>query len=179
MLKDRSRFSREWYEEHPVTKELLAQEKVFAGGRVLDIGCGIGTRACIAADFYDGVQITGIDKSAYAISQARGLFQPNLNFEVGDIMTDLDYDNEHFDGAYMLAVIEHIKDTARLLAKIKRLLKTNGYLFISVTENNYHGDPDHVHSFSQESLAQALTGFFAVRDIYVKEHIIFALVKNV
>lgn len=177
MLKDRSRFSREWYEQHPITKELLTQDKVFTG-RVLDIGCGVGFRACLAADFFSEVQIIGIDKSSSGINKARDLYQPNLTFEIGDIMTDLDYDNGYFDGAYMLAVIEHIKDTDRLLGRIKRLLKVGGHLFVSVTENDYHGDPEHVHSFSQESLSQTLAGFFAVRNIYIKERIIFALVQN-
>ena len=167
------RFTLKWYNQHPITIELF--KSGILRGEILDLGCGIGTRAFLSEQ-RNNVRITGIDGSEYAINYAISNFKtPNLNFVCGNLIS-MPFKSGSFDNSYMLAVIEHIADTGTLLHEIKRVLKPGGRLFISVTEEDYHSDPGHAHIFTVTSLKDALADF-TILNLYVKEHIIFATVE--
>ncbi len=172
--KRKGRFSVEWYNNHPITREFLNSD--IWRGKVIELGCGIGTRAFLAAQRNNEVKITGVDASQYAIKHALSNFRlPNLSFLRADLLR-LSFKDRTFDNAYMLAVIEHIADTNALLGEIKRVLKPKGKLFLSVTEKNYHGDPGHVHIYGKHGLRKALKKS-EILNMYVKEHIIFCTVE--
>jgi len=167
------RFTIDWYRNHIITKELL--KSGILQGEIIDLGCGIGTRAFLAQE-QSGARITGIDASQYAINHAINNFHShNLDFLCGDL-TKMPFKDGAFDNAYMLAVIEHIVDTSALLGEIKRIVKSKGRLFLSVTENNYHSDSSHVHIFTKKKLKKDL-GDFKLLTLYVKGHIIFATIE--
>ena len=168
----RGRFTLEWFREHVATKELLKAGPFH--GNVLDVGCGIGGRTYIVAESYPAALVQGIDKSFAGIEHARGSFNlENIRYHVCDATQMFYYDN-WFDFAYTLGVIEHIPDTARFLSEINRVLKPGGKFFLSVTEENYHSDSEHVHSFTLETAIDAIeAGGFTVESGYVKDHIIF------
>lgn len=173
MAKGGKRFTIDWYRNHTITKELL--ESSILKGKIIELGCGIGTRAFLAQEKSDA-KITGIDASQYAIDYAINNFSsPSLDFLCGDL-TKMPFEDGTFDNAYMLAVVEHVADTDALLSEIKRVVKPGGKLFLSVTEKDYHSDPSHVHIFTAKSLKDALEGF-KLLNLYVKEHIIFATVE--
>jgi ubiquinone/menaquinone biosynthesis C-methylase UbiE len=163
------RFTLKWFREHPITRELLKSEVL--EGHVLEIGCGLGQRAFIAHRNKD-CRITGMDASWFAVGHATKTYgAEGLTFEVGDA-TRMPFPSRSFDNAYMLAVFEHIPDSEKLLREIRRVLKPGGKLFVSVTENNYHASPDHVHVSSHEGLRKAFAGLDVVNS-YVQDHIIF------
>jgi len=167
------RFTIEWYRDHIITKELLRSG--ILQGEVIDLGCGIGTRAFLAQEEIE-VRISGIDGSQYAISYATNSFKSSrLNFLCGDLLK-IPFETGTFDNACMLAVIEHIADTNTLLSEIKRVVKPRGKLFLSVTEKDYHSDPSHVHVFTKSSLREILKEF-KILNLYVKAHIIFAVIE--
>lgn len=169
------RFSMEWFKCHPITQALLRSGVL--KGTVLDVGCGTGHRAKIAWDHAQG-HIVGIEGSAYVVEYAQRSFQnSSLRFVLGDVMA-MPFRDHAFDNAYMLAVIEHIQDTGALLGEIRRVLVPGGKLFISVTENNHHRSPDHVHTFSADGLRDALVGRLSIDTIYVRQHIIFATAQT-
>lgn len=178
-LKDKSRFSLEWYRDHIITKELLGSGVL--SGKVIDLGCGIGARAYIAAEMPAVDYIIGVDASAFAISYAIEHYGSHKNtFHICDV-TELGWIwTETLDNAYCLAVIEHVQDTHKLLSEAWRVLKPCGRLFISVTENDYHSDPSHVYVFDMESLRDTLSKYFygEIENVYVKEHIVFAICKK-
>lgn len=175
-LKDRKRFSLKWYKNHPITKNLLSND--IWQGKIVDLGCGIGSRAFLAQKKYRKVKIAGIDASQYAIDYAKKHFEsPRLEFVCANLLNTPFKDN-YFDNAYMLAVIEHILDINSLLKEMERILKSSSKLFLSTTEKDYHSDPSHIHIFTKDSLQEILeSNNFKVLQIYVKEHIIFALAK--
>lgn len=169
----KGRYTMEWYIAHPITKELLKSGVL--KGKVLDLGCGTGQRAFLAKE-KSGCKIIGIDLSSYAIGYAQNNYgSSRLRFICGNLLR-LPFKKDTFDNAYMLGVIEHLVDTKTLLHEIRRVVKKGGRLFLSVTENDYHGDPTHVHSFTIDSLKGSLKGF-RVLNIYTKEHIIFVTIE--
>lgn len=177
LKKKNKRHTIDWYLEHPITKELLISDVLH--GNVIDIGCGLGYRTFIVSKHMN-CNVTGIDGSAYAIQYAKKHFiLDKLKFVTGDV-TSMSFLNDSFDNAYMLAVIEHIDDIDTLIKEIKRVVVKNGKILISVTENDYHSSPDHVHIFSKDKLHKTLTlKGFEIISSFVESNIIFMVVKNV
>ncbi len=177
-LKDRNRFSLNWYRNHPITRELRKSQVLW--GKVIEFGCGIGTRAYLVRIYQHFLvlhdySVLGVDGSAFAIDYAKKHWEmARLRFKQDDLL-DLDIPDRRFDNGYMLATIEHIEDTERLLGECRRVLQSWGKLFVSVTENDYHGDPSHMHTFDLVSLQEALAASgFSVQGAYVKDHIVYA-----
>ena len=78
-----------------------------------------------------------------------------------------------FDNGMLLATIEHIGDTEALLGEIRRTVKRGGVVLISVTENDYHGSPMHVHVYEETALRETLRDF-TVQCIETRDHVIYA-----
>jgi len=180
-LKDKKRFSLNWYRKHAITKELLRSGILW--GKVIEFGCGIGARAYLVRIHQQFLilkdySVLGVDGSGFAIDYARKHWgMARLGFKQADLL-DLDLPDNRFDNGYMLATIEHVQDTQRLLGECRRVLQPWATLFVSVTENDYHGDPSHVHTFNLRSLQKVLeAGGFSVQGAYVKGHIVYAVAK--
>ena len=90
--------------------------RINAGERVLDVGCGYGAVAnSIAARA--GAQVTGIDLSAANVAQARASYSTAaLAFVHGEAPRDLN--NEHFDVIVLSNVLEHVKERREFLATL-------------------------------------------------------------
>ena len=161
-------FTLDWYKNHVITRELLKSPVL--RGVVLDIGCGLGSRSFLAST---DCTVIGIDNSQTAIKYAAKHFGSKFCF--GDALM-MPFGDQTFDNAFLLAVIEHIKDSKALISEISRILRPLGKLFISVTDRDYHGDPSHVHVFTRNSLI-AVFKPFTVLQSYIKGHIIFATIQ--
>lgn len=168
----RGRFTRGWFADHVATKELLKSGPFH--GRVLDVGCGVGGRTFAVAQAYPEASVHGIDVSPAGIAHARAEFNlPNTHYTVGDALKMV-CDDESFDFAFTLGVIEHILDTGAFLGEIQRVLRPGGKLFLAVTDRDYHRDSEHVHIFSPNKLLIAVKSLpFIVDRGYVEDHIIF------
>jgi len=102
----------------------------FENAEILEIGCG-------EAGFLDilhqsGVSATGIEIEAGRIKTALDK-NPNLKIILGDI-TDpavVKQMGRQFDLIIMRDVIEHIKDRDTMFANLRKLLKPEGYLYIT------------------------------------------------
>jgi ubiquinone/menaquinone biosynthesis C-methylase UbiE len=180
-MKRTGKFSLKWYENHPITKELLKSDVLY--GRVIEFGCGLGTRAYLVKKNVPAVRsVQGIDISSVAIGYAhRNWRDPHhrLWFYRWDLLLGLPslYVDDFYDNGYMLATIEHIKDTDTLLSECQRVIKPGGKLFVSVTENNWHNDKSHVEIYDKRKLRQKLAAIGGIRSIYVKDHVIYATVE--
>ncbi|HET7087082.1 MAG TPA: methyltransferase domain-containing protein [Anaerolineae bacterium] len=120
------------YLTYMITK--LAIRYVQNGGKILDLGCGIGrTSVSLAKAGYD---VTGLDVSEKAVNIARQIHKNgvagSLHFIVGDETEPLSQKfNERFDGVVCSEVIEHVEDYQSLLAVCRSVLKEGGFLILT------------------------------------------------
>lgn len=105
----------------------------FAGRRLLEVGCGIGTDLLRFAR--GGARVTGVDLSRTAIELAR------QNFALHELVPDalevadgeaLPFDSSSFDVVYGHGVLQYTADAARLVAEAHRVLKPGGVAIFMV-----------------------------------------------
>lgn len=99
--------------------------------KILDIGCGNGR----LLDLFRGKKMSyiGIDNSEGQIKEAKAKY-PEENFLVADAL-NLPFDNNIFDKVFSVAVFHEIPSSEfrrKFLKEIKRVLKENGLLFLTV-----------------------------------------------
>lgn len=100
-------------------------DRIKAGEKVLDVGCGNGTVAMRMAQ--SGALVTGLDLNADNIAFARKKYRhKNLNFICGDV-TD-DFPGGPYDVIVMSNVLEHIQDRVELLKKLQNRFRPKRFL---------------------------------------------------
>ena len=131
-------------------------ERVSAGDRVLDVGCGSGKP--IAATLSKRFLVTGIDISAEQILLAKDAI-PAGTFIHGDA-TELTFKENSFDATVMLYTLFHIPRDEQLifLTKLRSWLVPGGLLLVSLardsepgyTEDDFFGVAMYWSHFSKE-----------------------------
>ncbi len=112
-------------------------------GRVLDVGCGTGELALLAASH--GLDATGVDSAPRAIAIARARTAERglagVRFEVGDAL-DLSFLNATFDTALDSGVFHVFSDEerARYVESIRRVLVPGGKYHLAVFSDAQPGD---------------------------------------
>jgi SAM-dependent methyltransferase len=105
---------------------LIAQH-LPSSGRLLDVGCGEGQVARVAAAA--GLDVLGIDPALtqVAVARERG---GGPTYAQGSA-TDLGVEDDSFDAAVACLVFEHIPDVDAALAEVARVLRPGGrFLFL-------------------------------------------------
>ena len=119
-----------WHQQRfRASLELLAPRQ---GTRLLDVGCGSGVFADMAASIA-GTEVLGIDANAAAIRFATERFgRANLSFRQG-MLDELDLPDSSFDAISFLEVVEHVyeRQAQATLAAFHRLLAPGGRVVIS------------------------------------------------
>ena len=94
-------------------------------------GCGPGTISVGLAKAVEPGELHGIDMEESQIELARAAAEAgghiNATFHVGDV-TGLPFEDSSFDVAHCHGVLNHVPDTAAVLAEVKRVLKPSGIL---------------------------------------------------
>lgn len=112
-----------------LVREAIAAEP---GDRVLDIGCGGGF---YVAELLDTVgpegTIVGVDASAAMLDLAarRCAGHDNVAFREGDALA-LPVENERFDVAFSVQVLEYVADATAALVEMRRALRPGGRVVI-------------------------------------------------
>ena len=108
---------------------LVAELRIGAGSRVLDVGCGTGDDAlAMAALVVPGGQVVGVDASATMVEEARrraaGHAQP-VEFRLGRA-EGLDAPDGSFDACRYERVLQHLADPILALREAARVLRPGG-----------------------------------------------------
>jgi SAM-dependent methyltransferase len=158
-------------------RRALLLADVRPGERILDLGCGAGR--FVAALRAAGADPVGVELADAALARARRnvpgadlrLVAPDGSLPLGHGEVDLVWCSE---------VLEHVPDTVAFLTEIRRVLRPEGRLLVTVPDHgrlkrtllalahyDAHYDPlgQHVRFYTRRSLARALraTGFAEVR----------------
>ncbi|MBN2325830.1 MAG: methyltransferase domain-containing protein [Candidatus Omnitrophica bacterium] len=93
---------------------------------ILDAGCGTGINLALLSEFGE---VVGVDRSGEAIRFCR--LRNAANVRQAEIIA-LPFDNEAFDLATALDVLEHIPDDRKAVSEIVRVCKPGGHVLITV-----------------------------------------------
>ncbi|HEV2147054.1 MAG TPA: class I SAM-dependent methyltransferase [Longimicrobiaceae bacterium] len=101
-------------------------ERLRPPGRVLDVGCAIGTELVVARERgWDGVGIE-LSGSSVRVARERGLEVRETPLE------ECGFPDGSFALVTLNHVLEHIPDPAPLLTEVRRILADDGLLFVAV-----------------------------------------------
>jgi ubiquinone/menaquinone biosynthesis C-methylase UbiE len=115
-----------------ILRELLAAYDL-TGQNWLDAGCGTGTLARFLAE-YKSCHVLGVDASDAMISNC--VPAPNTEFRrIGDIC-ETGLTDAAFDGVLCSSVLEYVPDPRAALIELRRVLKQNGLLLVSVPNSD-------------------------------------------
>ncbi len=119
-------FSLDLHSSHRKIIELVGSNK-----RVLDVGCSKGYLSKALKD--KGCYVIGIERDKISAELARSNCD-KIIIEDLDYLSILPFENEFFDVIVCADVLEHLKDPAGLISKLKDCLKPGG-LFIGSIPN--------------------------------------------
>lgn len=108
------------------TEHLLKPLHLDGSHHLLDVGCGLGGAARYVAETYRS-SVTGVDLTEEYISTGQALCEwvgldQQISLQQGNALA-LPFEDESFDGAYMLHVGMNIADKAQLFTEISRVLR--------------------------------------------------------
>jgi ubiquinone/menaquinone biosynthesis C-methylase UbiE len=147
-----------------------------AGERLLDLGCGTGEFAAIAAAA--GAQVVGAEVASAALARARSA-HPDLRFELVPFDGPLPLPDNSFEVVWASEVIEHVADTALWLSEVRRVLVPRGRLLLTTPSHGRlrlllggierYSPPlgDHLHLYTASSLRELL-GEFGFGEVSVR-----------
>lgn len=152
-----------------VSRYRYACKRMTEGAVVCDLGCGVGYGAKMLSDA--GLKVYGIDKSIETIRYARQHY-PGPNYMAMDAVTFLDDAEGKLDAVVCYEMMEHVKNSHRLIHEIHRALRIGtGKLFLSVPTpkvDELIGRNRHHHgAFTSDHLLGVTLHYF---DLYRFEH---------
>lgn len=160
---NRKAFNPRFWSTHFEVANLLASG-LLGNGRVFDLGCGLG--GIDIALVKQGCRITGVDPSPKAIEIAN-LYRSALPAEARDRVGFHQADISTFvtDAQYPTCIIthvmEHIEDPSFIFAALRRIMPSDGTIWVSVPQGRHYYSPDHVHIFESKDDLAAFLGRFA------------------
>lgn len=141
-------------------RKLIEGYTTISSGNILDIGAGTG--AFLNAMDSSGWKVTGLEPDETARENARALY--GLALQQTEALFNLP--SQSFDAITMWHVLEHVHDLHEYMAQLKKLLKSNGCLFIAVPNyTSYDAQmykqfwaaydvPRHLYHFSPTAITQ-------------------------
>ena len=134
-------------------------------GRLLDIGCAIGTELSVARE--RGWGATGIELAQSSVELAR---KAGLDVRSQEL-SETGFPDRHFDLITMNHVLEHVAHTPAFMVELRRILSDHGFIFVSLP--NVHAwkfylrrgsytwtfHDDHYSHFSVQTLPRFLSRY--------------------
>jgi ubiquinone/menaquinone biosynthesis C-methylase UbiE len=106
------------------------------GGKLLEIGCGIGVDSVQLAN--TGFEVTAVDLTEAAIDVARRFAEArgvSIDFRTANAER-LDFPSGMFDAVYSFGVLHHTPDVERAVGEVRRVLKPGGTAYIMLYHHN-------------------------------------------
>jgi SAM-dependent methyltransferase len=152
------------YEYLSYLRFILARLESVEFDSLLDVGCGEGRFLCEAAKRFPDKRLLGVDISSRAVEYAR-LFNPGVRFICGDI-GDGSSLTERFDVITLIETLEHIPPSGvpNFTQGLRRRLKTDGLLIVSVPSKNIRMSRKHYQHFDLDALAACLSPHFQITE---------------
>jgi 2-polyprenyl-3-methyl-5-hydroxy-6-metoxy-1,4-benzoquinol methylase len=119
-------------------------------GSFLDVGCGEGFAMAFFHDL--GWRISGIDYSSAGIERMSPRMRPFLT--TGDVFSSLDREiasGHSYDLVWLSNVLEHVTDPEALLIRLRRLIRPDGVLVVTVPND---GTELHEHLFEHGQIPE-------------------------
>lgn len=114
---------------NPITleEEIMFSLLPKSRGKLLDVGCGIGT---ISLELQKkGFDVSGIDFSSVGVKMANDI---GIKATVCDLdKSGIPFENDFFDVVWAGDIIEHVFDPIFMLKEISRVLKPSGKLLLT------------------------------------------------
>ena len=114
------------YEEYASWMREVMGFDHFAGKRLLEVGCGMGTDLLQFAR--GGANVTGVDLTPRSVETSRHhleLYGQSGDFALSDA-ENLPFTDQSFDVVYSNGVLHHTPDTARAIGEVHRVLRPGG-----------------------------------------------------
>jgi len=155
-------------------------KKYSVGKKVLDIGCGTGD--LIGVLEANGLDVSGLDPSTYAIEIAKTAgYKKVYNSSLKDFFKN---NTEKFDVVILVNVLEHVPDPRNTIRMSREMLAPGGIIIIVVpndfskiqavakkkigtTDDWWVAIPDHINYFNYSSLNNFMTRF-SFENIYTQ-----------
>jgi len=122
------------FRKKPFPDTVLKLSEKWKRGKVLDLACGNGRN--LAPFVKNDFDCYGVDFSKKMVENAREMFRRRkltAKFRIGDLI-DIPFEDDFFDYVICIASFHHLnkKDQVKSLKEIKRVLKNNGKLYLTV-----------------------------------------------
>lgn len=110
-----------------LAKSLLEKKKF---KKVLDVGCASGYMISEISKHYPSAKFTGVDSYDKVIAHGKKNY-PHIKFQVANA-EKLPFKNQEFDLLICYETIEHITNPLKALKEMKRVLRKNGTLILTM-----------------------------------------------
>jgi ubiquinone/menaquinone biosynthesis C-methylase UbiE len=132
--------------------------------KILDAGCGDG-RFLFELKKRGFKNLYGIDYSEKSLSFAK-IFLNNITLNHVNLKS-IPFENNYFDSIFLIEVLEHIdpREINLVLKELKRVLKIEGKIIISVPSIMRPVNFKHFQHFSVSSLSNCLNEFFTIEEV--------------
>ena len=122
--------------------------------RLVEIGCGVGAQTEILLRHFPELHVTGVDQSAPNLERANEHLS-KLPWAEGrfalaqEDATQLSFESDVFDGAFLCWILEHVADPALVLSEARRVMRPGSPIVVTEVQNaTFFIDPYSPHTMA-------------------------------
>lgn len=113
------------FQAEEIMREINKRNVFLSGSKVLELGAGYGGYSQVFKKYAKELIITDLEKP-FILD-----IDPSFKFNKIDASKKYPFKNNTFDFIFLCSLIEHIKEPKTMLSEIKRVLKPDGWLYLS------------------------------------------------